>query len=230
MMLLALILLPETNRKIVGNLSIPPKYIYNQSPVIHFPCCSSRLTNDVSTLMEGRPSNIFSPYKIFVQPAVFFTLLSGGIQFTAWTLSLTSLSTSLESKYGFSVIHIGLCYLSPGIGSLIGAVGTGALLDFIYKRKRSAYDRKYEGVPKEQRPAFDIFATRFQTATYTTSLVTASLVVFGWCIQEKTNLAPILIAAFLISLGGVSFMSCMTTLLVDLFPDQGSAKIGNAGK
>ncbi|EGW34249.1 multidrug resistance transporter [Spathaspora passalidarum NRRL Y-27907] len=223
MFICCVVFLPETNRSIVGNMSVPPKYIYNQSPVVHFPCCSHRLTNDVSTLSPRTSANIFAPYKIFFKPAVFFTLLAGGFQFTAWTMNLTTLSTSMQVDYGFSVVHVGLCYLAPGMGTLVGSVGTGRLLDYTYRRRKTAYDSTYGHLPKEQQPPFDLFGARFQTAIFTSVIIVVFLIVFGWCIEKHTNIAPILISSFMISLAAVSFMGCMNTLLVDLFPNQGSA-------
>ncbi|RLV95458.1 MFS antiporter QDR2 [Spathaspora sp. JA1] len=223
MLICCLFILPETNRSIVGNLSVPPQRIYNQSPIIYLPCCSSRLTNDVSTVTPSQSANIFGPYKIFFSPMVFFTLLAGGFQFATWTMNLTTLSTSLQVDYGFSVVHVGLCYLAPGMGTLVGAIGTGKLLDFIYRRKKTSYDREFGHLPKDQQPPFDLFGARFQTAIFTTIIIIAFTIVFGWCVEKHTNIAPILISAFMISVSAVSFMSCMNTLLVDMFPGQGSA-------
>ncbi|KAK6458995.1 multidrug resistance transporter [Scheffersomyces xylosifermentans] len=216
------IMMPETNRKIVGNLSVPPKRIINKSPATKI-WLRSRLTNDVSTIAPPTSIDMLGPYKIFFQKKVFFSLLPAGFQFTTWTMSLTTLSTSLEAKYGFSVIKVGLCYLAPGMGTLFGAIFTGKLLDFIYARRKAAYDKKYEHIDPSNRPPFDIFTTRIQFVIYPTILLIMFSVVFGWCLQNRVNLAPILISAFVISFCAVAFMSSLNTLLVDMFPGQSSA-------
>ncbi|KAG2736885.1 hypothetical protein G9P44_000975 [Scheffersomyces stipitis] len=222
-LILCFLVLPETSRNIVGNLSVPPPRFVNASPITHAPFLKKRMTNDISTIAETKKSNIFASYKIFFQKRVFFTLLPSGLQFATWTMSLTTLSTSLEVKYGFSTIQVGLCYLAPGLGTLIGSIATGKVLDYIYSRKIAAFNKKYGHLPPESRPAFDIFTSRIQFTVYPSIVLTMFSVVFGWCIQEKVNLAPVLIAAFIMSFCAVSFMSALNTLLVDMFPGQGSA-------
>ncbi|KAK6455513.1 uncharacterized protein RJT20DRAFT_3186 [Scheffersomyces xylosifermentans] len=92
------------------------------------------MNNDLSSLAKLAPIDILGSFKIFFQKKVFFCLLPLGLQFTTWTMSLTTLSTSLETKYGFSIIRIriGLCYLAHGIGTLIGSLVSGRILDYIY--------------------------------------------------------------------------------------------------
>ncbi|KAK6459759.1 multidrug resistance transporter [Scheffersomyces xylosifermentans] len=222
-LLFAAILMPESNRKLVGNLSIPPKRLINCSPIVHFEFMKKRMNNDISTLSDRTPLDMFLPYKILFTRRVFFILLPVALQFTTWTMSLTTLSTSLESKYGFSIMQIGLCYLSPGLGVLTGSLVTGRLLDYIFARKQKAYDKDYGDMEKSQRPTFDILKTRIQFAFYPSCLLILSTIAFGWCLQYRIHLAPILISSFIISFCSISFISAINTLLVDLFPGQSTA-------
>ncbi|KAK6205003.1 multidrug resistance transporter [Scheffersomyces amazonensis] len=221
-----LLLIPETNRGLVGNQSIPPTRIINTTPILSLPRYRARLTNDLSSKRDPTPIDLLESYRIFFSQQVFFTLLPAGLQFSSWTMSLTTLSTSLEANYGFSVIHIGLCYLAPGLGTLLGSVASGRVLDYIYRRKKAKYDEVNKDIPKEDRPPFDIFTTRVQFTVYPTILAIIFFLIFGWTIQKKVNLSIVLISAFINSCCVVSYLTAMTTLLVDLFPSNGSAATG----
>ncbi|KAI5962444.1 QDR2 [Candida pseudojiufengensis] len=222
-MIVVLIVLPETNRKLVGNLSVKPTNLLSKAPIIYIPYFQSRLNNANETIQERTPVNYLDPFKILFQPMIFMSMLASGFQFTAFTMCLTSMSTSLQIDYGFSIIKVGLCYLAPGLGTLLGSIITGRIIDLLYGRQKNRHTIKYCHLSKEERPEFNIIESRFQTSIYTTLLIILFLIVFGWCLQFQVHIAPILISTFLISIGTVSFMSCMNTLLLDLFPDKGSS-------
>ncbi|EER35629.1 predicted protein [Candida tropicalis MYA-3404] len=217
------LIFPETNRKIVGNLSVIPKHIWNKAPVIYLPCYKKRLTNDLDTISPPQSINLLDPFRILIQPVIFFTLLAGGFQFATWTMCLTTLSTSLEKYYGYSIIQVGLCYLAPGIGTLVGSIVTGRFIDFIYSRKIASYNKKTANLLEEEKPEFDLFSARFETTIYTTLMTIIFCIVFAWCLDKKVHVAPILISCFFVSFAVVSFLSCMNTLLVDMFPSKGSS-------
>ncbi|CAK7891619.1 MFS antiporter Qdrp1 [[Candida] anglica] len=222
--ILALILYPETSRSLVGDMSVQPKRLVNLSPILYLPTIRSRLVGNVDSITpstNSKLSNAFAPFVIFFKPTIFFILLPGGLQFTTWTMSLTTLSTSLSSKYDFSVIKIGLCYLAPGLGSLIGSLASGKLLNLIYKQKKDQYDEEIKGV--ENPPIFNIYKARLHICIIPSLIAIACYIVFGWCIQYRVNIAVPLIAAFIYSTCAICIMSALTTLLVDLFPHQGSS-------
>lgn len=221
-LILASVVLPETNRSIVGNLSIPPTRAWNKLPIVLMPFFKKRLTNDQSTLRQASKLDFFAPLKILIQKEVIIALLPGGFLFAGWTMSLTTLSTTLEKYYGYSIGHIGLCYLAPGMGTLVGSIATGRIIDYVYKRKKLAYDEEYGALPVENRPKFNILETRMHLALVPGTIAMAFFIVFGWCFQKRVSIVPILISTFFISLCCVSFMACVNTLLVDMFPSQGS--------
>ncbi|RCK59568.1 MFS antiporter QDR2 [Candida viswanathii] len=222
-MMCMVLVFPETNRKIVGNLSVPPAHAWNKAPILYVPYYKKRLTNDTPTIVPPQLPNFLDPFRILVQPTIFITLLAGGFQFATWTMCLTTLSTSLEKYYGYLIVTVGLCYLAPGIGTLVGAVLTGRTIDLIYARKRNTYNRKYGHLTENEKPEFDLFAARFEMTGYTTMVAVAFCVVFAWCLDQRVHVAPILVALFFVSAAAVAFLSCMNTLLVDLFPDKGSS-------
>ena len=223
--IISLFLLPETNRAIVGNMSVPATRIINKLPIASLPCFKARLSNDVDTLLASNSSfgRILAPFKIMMRKDVLVALIPAGFQYTVWTMTLTSLSTTLELKYKYSMIHIGICYIPSGIATVLGSLVAGRVLDWNYKRRKAAHDAKYVNLDEHERPGFNIRKVRLELCIFTTvSLITFSIV-FGWCLQYRVNIAPILIAAFVISFCSVAQLSAITTLLVDMYPGQGSA-------
>lgn len=223
--IIALFILPETNRSLVGNLSIPPKHIINKLPILRIPYFKNRLTNESSTLRKNSSSwkLLLMPYKILIKKDVFLALIPAGMQFTVWTMSLTTIATSLDKTYHYPITTIGLCYIPSGIGTVLGSVITGRLIDLNYAKKYKNYMSVYGHLSPEERPKFDLILARLELCIVSTILLILFSVVFGWCLQYRVNIAPILISAFIISYCSVALLSALTTLLVDMFPGHGSA-------
>ena len=219
----AIFVLPETSRRIVGNGSIIPKNILNKSALIYLPRLRSKLTNDTSTLAPMTKFDLFGPLRIFFQVDVFCTLLPLGIHFAAWTVVLTSLSTELESdKYNYKVMHVGLIYLPQGIACFIGSLLVGKSLNWYYRYRKRLYDEHVEKLPINERPPFNIVSTRLTLTIVPATLMIIGLVIFGWCIQFKRHIISIIISTILVSFSASVLVAICTTMLVDLYPNNGS--------
>lgn len=220
--ILNLIFLPETNRQIVDNLSVFPEKSRNRLPIIYKRSFAGRMHRN--TLLSNNTQlhyNPLTPYKIFFNFHIFLSLLAAGLQFMVWTMALASLSTSLENSYHFPMIKVGLCYLSSGLATLIGSIASGRILDWNYKR----HFEKTKAFNEENNPSckFNLSRARLEVTLIPTFLLIGCFMVFGWCLDLKTNIAPILISAFVFSFCTVFFMSSLTVLLVDLFPESSSS-------
>lgn len=217
--ILNFLFVPETNRNLVGNQSVPPKYFYQWCPLLLHSRFKKRLTNDTSTILpRTKKSNVFNTLKIFFNKVVFFTMLPAGLQFASWNVSQVALSTVLHKSYKFDDIQTGLSYLPAGIGSILASIIGGKALNWNYKRRKSAWDELPE--PKEP---FDIHRVRSEFVTALTLVNIGAILVYGWAIGYKVNLAPIYIALFIHSFVTVCILSILQTLLVDLYPSQASA-------
>lgn len=144
-----LIFLPETNRNIVGNMSINPSNTIYKPPVICTKKFRAKMINAQSTLAlsNTKKSDLFGQLNILRNRIVILILLSSGLQFSTWTMTLTSLSTTLENDYNYSIIKVGLCYISPGMGSLIGSLISGKLIDRNYRILFNKFCLNYESIP-----------------------------------------------------------------------------------
>lgn len=215
----------ETNRSIVGNLSVRPRNIINRAPVLALSKFRIRMVNDRRTLRQKKSirAQFFAPFKIFFLPVVFVCLFAVGIQFCTWNMMLTTLSTSLRKKYNKTIIEVGLCYLCPGFGTLSGSILGGRVLDWLYKRARLKHEAQLIEDQRCQGSQFDIVSTRLKIYYVGTFVSICFSLVFGWCIEYHVNLAPILISTYICSFFSTSNIAAVTVLLVDMFPSLSSA-------
>lgn len=216
---LAFFLLPETKRLIVGNGSILPKYWIHRAPVLYF--FKDRVHESDNTLRTEK-LDIFSPFRILKSPIVLAVLFSSGISFASWTMALASISTILEQEYNYSVMQVGYVYLPQGIALLTSSLLTGRFLNWYYKRCKTRYDMRNSHIPLEERPPFNIYKTRLHILMPMSFFMNGGLIIFGWCMQYKKNIASIIISTMMISASSSTFIASGTTMLVDLHPDKGS--------
>ncbi|GME77307.1 unnamed protein product [Ambrosiozyma monospora] len=111
---------------------------------------------------------------------------------------------------------------------MIGTLSSGKLLDKVYRRMKKNYIEKTEAAKAEgnETPTvpFDILKARLGYYPLPALAVAGFSLMFGWCISKHVNIAPIIIAMFVISLSTMFPMSAVNTLLVDLYPEMsGSA-------
>lgn len=223
---LSFFLLPETNRTIVGNASIVPAKFINRSPLWLIPHFKRKQTNDMPTLAEKRHATLAQ--KLLDVPVIVHhkeiwpMLITAGLHFTCWTMMCASLSTTLQSKYGYPVRKVGLCFIAPGVASSIGSVVSGRLLDYFYKIGARKHKEKIAELDQAEPPEMDIFKVRIPMLFPCGWVFLAGLLVFGWCLDKHTSLAGILIGAVLTSCVNSPFVSVSTNLLADLYPTKTS--------
>lgn len=217
--------LPETLRSMVGNGSIRPKHFVNVLPIYLLAHYKKRLTNDESTLKPKIKLNLLSPFKILLHIETICVLLPPGIKFASWTMVLTSITKLEGDGYNYGVLKVGYMYLPQGIACLLGSMVTGKVLNWYYRHCKSKYDNKY-GIDSmavnEDTPKFNILSTRIFVCITPAVLHFMGLIIFGWCLQYKQNIASIIVSTCMVSYSSSSFIAICTTLLVDLHPENAS--------
>ncbi|CAN3374473.1 MFS antiporter Qdrp1 [Diutina rugosa] len=212
---IALILLPETLKSIVGNGSVYPRWPY-RSTLLYVPHIRKQLTIDTSTLPPRASFRPWDALFIFIKPRVLATLFPVGVSFAGWTMVLSSLSTQLGPKYNYSVIHIGLIYLPQGIVSLMSTILFGRIMNWYYRQSVRKFELKTTG------ERFNKIRPRLDVCVVPAVLNAFGLIIFGWCIQYNQHIISIIISTCLISSSTSSFMVAVQTMLVDMFPKQSS--------
>lgn len=233
-MTVAYFVLPETTRSIVGNgRSLPTNKklaFVNRAWILQLPHFSRRLAPaaENTTIEKRKPFNILTPIKILKHREVFMTLIPSSINYSLWLMMLTTTSTALSSIYGYSTLHVGLCYIPSGAAGFLGSVTSGRILDWYYKREYKKHIVELEHFQEESikshnlPPQFNVFKARLSVASLPTVLAIIGSLMFGWAIQQQTHVSAVLIGTFLISYSAMYYMTISTTMLVDLFPTQSS--------
>jgi len=199
--------LPETLRAIVGDGSIIPPPLYR--PVIPL---VSRAQADPSA--DKPPPRAFTnPLRLLTYPDVVILLLFNGIIYAVFYGINTTLSTLFAQIYPFlDETDIGLCFLGIGGGMLFGSAFTGKLLDRDYRRMKESIAKKAQADPEKhakdhsdglKEDDFPIELARLRTMPIYLVIFIGCCIGYGWCLQERVNIAGPLVLQILIGYVGV---------------------------
>ena len=168
----------------MGNGSITPPLIY-RAPL---PFLGSGTAHSVPSARAPRKKQQ-NPFAILFYPDVFTLLVFNGIVYAIFYAVLTPMSSSFARAYPYlSETEIGLCFLATGGGMIIATTVSGKLLDFQYKRARTALERR--AVDEKDVQASELLRddnfpfewTRLQSAPLYMGLFTATVFGYGWSI------------------------------------------------
>lgn len=126
-LLVVLLLLPETQRKVVGNGSIPVKGIYRSFFEVFIQDCKvakSSTQTQASTTGCHIP-NPFKCIKLLFRKANFTIITIGSITYAVKMTLQTSLAVQCIQIYKLNYLQAGLVYLPSGIGGAIASYITG---------------------------------------------------------------------------------------------------------
>jgi len=118
-----------------------------------------------------------------------------------------------------------LTYLALGVGTLIGSIGWGKLLDRDWKiveaRHIAAGNRKPKG-PVDLLD-FPLEQARARSVWVPLVLSWVCFAGYGWTVQYNVNLAVPLILQLIIGASTISIMSSFQALLLDLHPGRSAS-------
>jgi predicted MFS family arabinose efflux permease len=140
MLLVYLLLIPETCRNIVGNGSLPAQR-WNR-PLIEYlglrKAISTGADNPSSERTNKQRPGILSTIPILLQKESFMILFFGGLVYAGYYIIITGLPQQLASTYNYNSIQVGLCYISIGMGPLIVRPIIGRIMDANFRRHARA--------------------------------------------------------------------------------------------
>ena len=193
--------LPETLRAIVGDGSIRAGWVY--TPPIPFVGRhrSMRGSN------ERPPRKPFTnPLLMFVYPDVLILLIFNGTCYAVMYGVTAILSVVFEDVYAYlTLTDVGLCFMAPGGGLLIGSWLSGKLTDSYYRKVRDDHIRQarihaekdIDAKALEKDPTFPIEKARLQVLPCITLVYSACVVGYGWALQSRVTIAVPLILQFI---------------------------------
>ncbi|KZO94561.1 MFS general substrate transporter [Calocera viscosa TUFC12733] len=232
--LIEAIFLPETLRSITGDGSVPAQR-WNR-PLVPVLLRGVKDEGRAPEEPRGR-NNPIEILKSFRNIDLCLILWTNAVPYSVLYGILTTMSpTFLAVMPSLTEIDLGLCYLSIGAGGIAGALGSGKLVDWDFRRAKAAALRKqgvrdadaaekavdtrgagkYEGIESIER-------TRLRLSPIYWALFVVIVVGYGWAAQQRVHIACLLVLQFLAMFQVTAIFTVNQTLLMDLFPGRGAS-------
>ncbi|KAK9454598.1 major facilitator superfamily domain-containing protein [Dipodascopsis uninucleata] len=234
-----LLLLPETLRSVVANGSRVPSNIFFRYPLnVYQKLTKVQWEPKSMPLNPSSPKSIdiTGPFRILISKHVAPIIIFLAVYYAVWQMSITAMSSLFKARYGLGEIQIGLTFIANGVGSMIGTLITGKILDADYQRVKAKHESQISFVNAEdsngltvvttnENSHFPIEKARLRLIPLFSCFQCLSLIVFGWTIQypDHVHIAVPIVSTFITGWTAVSMQSVIMTYLVDIFPDRSAA-------
>ncbi|KAF7558136.1 hypothetical protein G7Z17_g143 [Cylindrodendrum hubeiense] len=230
-LMLLLIFLPETQRKIAGNGSIPlggfhKPWIYWVRPPKEW--SDSKKPAD-SKMPPMSFKKVLVPLKYVAEKDIFVLLSWGALVYALWSMVTSSTTTVLLRSFpDLNQWQLGLCFLPNGFGCVLGSLITGRLLDKSFKQVEAQYkaDHGLESVTIKGNSDFPIERARLPLMPYFSVAFIVAMGLYGPSYEFndlRKNFAGNLVASlglqFFIAFTATAVFNINSTMLVDCFPD-----------
>lgn len=219
------VFLIETNKSIVGDLSVKPKSWINISPYtlkikkqLHWD------QPNLDSIAKKQKVNLLRTLQIVSFKEVYLVLLGFGIQFACWTLNLNAISSFLTAApYNYSIKKVAYIYLAPGLSGLVGCIISGRIIDYNYKKEVTIFLKNIETgkLPKDAK--FNIIKARLWSSMPQNFLCIVVYCIFGWSIKCHWPLPVTIVMSALGSYCSMSSLAYCSSLLCSLFPTETSS-------
>lgn len=233
-LLVLIFTLPETLRSLVANGSVLSSNLMTRFPLQAYQK-NSKMERDPTIpppqLAAGKNIDIFGPFRILISrhaaPIIFFL----AIYYAVWQMSITAMSSLFKDSYGLTEIQIGLTFIANGVGSIIGTLITGKILNIDYGRVKARYEATLStdveadnavSRPKTTQEDFPLEKARLRLVPIFSLFQCLSLLLFGWTIQypNRVHIAVPIISTFITGWTAVSMQSVIMTYLVDIYHEK----------
>jgi MFS family permease len=229
-LLLVVLLLPETLRRIAGNGSVPLGGLYR-------PFISRSLSRHYWQSQHHPPPipppkftllSILAPLRFLVEKDVFCTLAFGAIVYTIWSMATSSTTALFQPRFGLSNLQTGLIFLPNGLACVTGSYLTGKLLDRDYRLVESQY-RIAKNIPAETELSskkladFPVSRARLRSTWIIVPVFLLSVGGYGFTVESPilTSTPSMALPLFLqavIAFTATAIFTQNSALVVDLFP------------
>lgn len=128
-----------------------------------------------------------------------------------------------QGVYGWNDWQTGLAYLPRGVGIIAGSFLTGKLMDHNYKvtARRAGLEDATKATEQELL-SFPIERSRSRCSYLGLLVSTATMVGYGWALEEHAHPAVALVLQFWQGFWGTYFYTTYSALLIDSFPNSPS--------
>ncbi|KAH8887634.1 major facilitator superfamily transporter [Thozetella sp. PMI_491] len=225
-LLLILLTLPETSRRLVGNGNVSARGIHRAPfPLAKLPKASTPAHTESS---GSRIPNPLACLWILLRKDVAIVVLCFSIYYTTSCCMQASLSTLALEIYDLDELQGGLIYIPYGIGCLVSTFGWGKILNYEYARAA-----KRHGVPIDRMSAMSALEFPLEEARLRSSFpfvvaTAAAAISYGWVLERRAHIAvPLTLQAifgFSVSCLFVSLGTLNTDLNADM-PSTAAASV-----
>ncbi|KAH7338906.1 MFS general substrate transporter [Rhizoctonia solani] len=230
---------PETLRAIVGDGSKPPqKWNRTPIPILGRKASKTSASGEHPAPTPRKGANPLRVFRVFTQPDVVLVLICTGINYSLFYSVTTTTSPLFLSTYpSLTQTTVGLCFITYGVGGTLGSVVMGKLLDYDWRKMEERLisdsvsaskqvggeENRAEKGTKPDKQDLPIEHTRLKRAPIFFVIEIAASIGYGWSIQQKAHIAVPLILQFIVGFVGMAIMTITQTILVDMYPVQGSS-------
>ncbi|KAL7810261.1 MFS general substrate transporter [Trichoderma aethiopicum] len=234
-LVLLVVFLPETLRSVVANGSRTPSSLLGRFPLVVYQRVTKVEWNSESSTAAPdakKRIDVLGPFRILFSKHATPIIVFLSIYYAVWQMSITAMSTLFEQKYHLKETQIGLTFIANGVGSMVGTLITGKILDRDYKKVKAAYDAQRSSQTTEaveqqtaEEDDFPLEKARLRLVPLFSVIQCLSILLFGWTIQypHKVPIAIPIISTFVTGWTAVSTQSTIMTYLVDVFSDRSAA-------
>ena len=230
-----LLFLPETLRSVVGNGSRIPSNL-----IVRFPLSTYQKFSKIDWDPETRPSelparktiDVTGPFRILASKQAAPIVVFLAIYYAVWQMSITAMSSLFKNQYGLNEIQIGLTFIANGVGSMVGTLIAGRVMNIDYRKIKAKVDAQLEesvdtreGKSRNETEILDfpLEKARFRLVPFYSCLQCLSIILFGWTINYTVHISVPIISTFITGWTVVSMQTIISTYLVDIFPDRSAA-------
>ncbi|KAF3225007.1 hypothetical protein TWF191_005855 [Orbilia oligospora] len=224
----------ETLRSIVGNGSLTPSSVIARYPLNLYQRTSKTKWKPVISTSPGidttrKRVDVIGPFRILISKQAAPIIIFLALYYAVWQMSITAMSSLFEAKYGLSEMEIGLTFIANGVGSMVGTLVTGKILDIDYRRVKTRHESSAsmdsEQANNSQESDFPLEKARLRLVPIFSGLQCISILLFGWTIHypHKVHIAVPIISTFITGWTAISNYSVVVTYLVDIFNDRSAA-------
>lgn len=134
--------------------------------------------------MHIRSMGFELPWRMLVHPDVFMLIAMYALPFGTFTMVSSSLSTIIFENYGFTTIEMGLCYIPLGIGSAVGSIVSGRVID----HDLAVHKKRYEKVQLHQ--------ARLNKQIWYNLAFSGFVIASAWVLDKKVHIAAAMVFQF----------------------------------
>ncbi|RIB25568.1 major facilitator superfamily domain-containing protein, partial [Gigaspora rosea] len=169
-------------------------------------------TFNANNSLKSNPSlrfNPISPLKLFKYPNITLVIIYICISTSLIHIQHISIPTNFSVRYNFTTSQIGLFFIAPDFGYMLGSLLGGKYSDFLSQKLLISGDYYPE--------------VRIKGAWFGSLLIPITCFIYGWLLEINFNVYILGIVLFLCSFGMLSTLSTLSTYLVDSCPGLGAS-------